>query len=262
MKYIYRRSSICILNLILLAQPSAVLGQARSGSLHGTITDIYGALIPRAKITATLKGATDAGNLRLFQVVTDDEGKFLLENLPPGVYEVRVSTESSEAQAERVVPVPGGKSVELMVQVGHGCDRISEGSGVVSEEDKAEVIRMTFSQAVNPKMGLLMQEQRSNGVILSTKNIKPEWVQGLQGVRVRLMSQSRIQQKADREGDFLYMSFSEVRVRGMCIAVTVANTWAVGKRSGMGYLSGGGYTYEYRKESGRWVGKYVSGWIS
>jgi hypothetical protein len=36
----------------------------------------------------------------------------------------------------------------------------------------------------------------------------------------------------------------------------------VGKRSRMAYLSGGGYTYEYRKESGKWVGIFVSGWIS
>jgi hypothetical protein len=76
------------------------------------------------------------------------------------------------------------------------------------------------------------------------------------------MGQRQIQRKADREGDFLYTSFPEIRIRGACIAVTVANTWAVGRRSRMVYLSGGGYNYEYRKQSGKWVGKFVSGWIS
>ena len=57
-----------------------------------------------------------------------------------------------------------------------------------------------------------------------------------------------IQRKAAQKGDFLYLSFPEIKEKGECISVTVANSWAVSKRSKMFYLSGGGYTYEYRKE--------------
>ena len=52
-----------------------------------------------------------------------------------------------------------------------------------------------------------------------------------------------------------------MKVRGQCIAVTLSNTWAVGKNSKSAYISGGGLTYEYRKESGKWVGKFITGWV-
>ncbi|MGH9906176.1 MAG: hypothetical protein ACRD8U_11425, partial [Pyrinomonadaceae bacterium] len=102
----------------------------------------------------------------------------------------------------------------------------------------------------------------AKGVILSTRNIKPEWIKGIQDTTIKLMSQKQIQRKADREGDFLYLSFQEIKVRGTCIVVTVSNTWAVGKNSKGFILSGGGYTYEYRKQSGKWMGRFVSGWVS
>jgi hypothetical protein len=45
-------------------------------------------------------------------------------------------------------------------------------------------------------------------------------------------------------------------------AFALSNGWAVGKNSNMGYLSGGGWRYEYRKEDGKWIGKILVGWIS
>lgn len=98
--------------------------------------------------------------------------------------------------------------------------------------------------------------------MLSTRNIQPEWVRGLEGVTVQLLTPEEIQRKANTEGDFLLLSVPEVRVRQQCITVVVTNSWAVGARSKNVYLSGGGVSYEYRKQAGRWVGKFVSGWIS
>lgn len=46
-----------------------------------------------------------------------------------------------------------------------------------------------------------------------------------------------------------------------CIAIFLGSTWAVGHSSKKQYLSGGGSTYEYRKQSGKWIGKYLSGWV-
>jgi Carboxypeptidase regulatory-like domain len=253
---------IYTLTLILICRPLAIFTQMATGSLGGTVTDTIGALIPGAKVIATLRDAPATGGRRVFETKTNDEGKFNLRNLPAGVYEVRVSFKGSEAQVERIVSVPKGTAVEIAIEFGRGCDTISDRSGVVGDEDRAEVVRLTLAQVFSSKSGLLEQEQRDKGVILSTSNIKPEWVKDVQGIRIRLMDQKQIQRRADREGDFLYISFPEVRVTGACIAVTVTNGPAVGKHSRMIYLSGGGYTYEYRKESGKWIGKFVSGWVS
>jgi hypothetical protein len=81
-------------------------------------------------------------------------------------------------------------------------------------------------------------------------------------VKLSFLSESQIQQKADRMGDFMHLSIPELRVKGLCVAIEVANTWAVGKNSSMGYLSGGGRRYEFRKISGKWVKKEIAGWVS
>lgn len=262
MKRTPNRLIIYILNLILTCQPVPGSSRMATGSLCGSVTDTQGALVPRAKVIATFRDARAKGDPRVFETETNDEGKFNLKNLPSGVYEVRVSFRSSEAQTERIVSVPKGTTVELAIEFGRGCDKLSERSGVVEDEDMAEVLRLTLAKASSSKLGLVTQEQLDKGIILSTRNIKAEWVKDLQGVSIELMDQKRIQRKADRKGDFLYVSFPGVRVTGGCVAVTVANTWAVGRRSKMIYLSGGGYRYEYRKESGKWIGKFVTGWIS
>ncbi|MDX6712220.1 MAG: Carboxypeptidase regulatory-like domain, partial [Blastocatellia bacterium] len=218
---------IYTLTLILLCQPLAIFSQMATGSLCGTVTDTLGALIPRARVIATLRDALATGGPRVFETKTNDEGKFNLTNLPSGVYEVRLISDGSEAQVERIVSVPKGTAVEIAIEFGRSCERISDRSGVVGDEDRAEVIRLSLARAFSSKSGLLEQERRDKGVILSTSNIKPEWVKDVQGIRIRLMNQKQIQRRADREGDFLYISFPEVRVIGTCIAVTVTNGPAV-----------------------------------
>jgi len=239
-----------------------VVSSQATGSLYGVVTDKQGSLVPRAAVVATLKGAPSGPGSRIFETETNDRGRFKLENLPFGLYDVHVSFAGSGVQIGRTVSVPRGKAVEIDFELGYGCDEISEASGIVNDADKAEVVRLTLVQAISPKLRLLEQKQRDERLILSSRNIKPEWLKGVTGIRIRLLSEKEIQREADLHGDFLYMSFPEIRVRGECITVTVANSWAVGRHSRMVYLSGGGYTYEYRKELGKWTGRFVSGWIS
>jgi len=150
---------------------------------------------------------------------------------------------------------------QLEIRFGSGCENVPEGNDEVSDADKAEVFRAMLMQATTPQWGVLDPKQREVGVILSTKNIKGDWLQGFEGVSIQLWTQADIQRKADDEADFLYLWIPEMKVRGQCIAVTLSNTWAVGKNSKSAYMSGGGLTYEYRKESGKWVGKFITGWV-
>src|SRR5258707_301166 len=159
---------IYTLTLILLCPPLATFTQMATGSLGGTVTDTIGALIPGAKVIAALRDAPATGGPRIFATETNDEGKFNLKNLPSGVYEIRVSFEGSEARVGRIVPVPNGTAVEIAIEFGRGCDTISEQQGVVGDEDRAEVVRLTLARAFSSKLGLLEQEQRDKGVILST----------------------------------------------------------------------------------------------
>jgi hypothetical protein len=252
----------CALILFWLLPPAGIFSQTATGALAGTVTDKYGILITRAKIVATLRNSRQGAARNAFETYTNDQGKFNLKNLPPGAYEVRVSVEGAGGEIQRIVSVPKGRSVVVAIEIALGCFGVPQGSYVVAENDTAEVVRLTLIEALTSKLGLVAQEQKEKGLILSTRNIKPLWVKDVEGMRITLMGQRQIQRKADREGDFLYMSFPEIRIRRACIAVTVANTWAVARHSRKVYLSGGGYTYEYRKQAGKWTGKFVAGWIS
>lgn len=245
------------LSIVLLCPAFVAVSQTSAGSLSGTVTDLMGISIPRAKVRATSTTDQNAN----FDTVTDGRGKFTLANLPPAVYRVSVTREDSDTTTERMVSVPKNQAVDLEIQFSVGCDNVPEDTGTVTDDDKAEVVRATLTQLANSRSGLLDQKQRDTGIVLSTQNIKPDWVQGVSGLKVQLLSRGEIQSKADNEGDFPFLSVQEMRVRRQCIAIFLGSTWAVGHGSNKHYLSGGGSTYEYRKQSGKWIGKYLSGWV-
>ena len=61
-------------------------GQVYSGSLTGVVKDPSGAAVPNAKavLTDQDKGFT-------YATVTDTEGRYVLRNLPPGRYSLKVT---------------------------------------------------------------------------------------------------------------------------------------------------------------------------
>ena len=240
----HSRVMACTLTAFLL-YPAFALSQTATGSLSGIVTDVMSIAVPKAKVRATRKSDPRAS----YETRTDDSGKFTLANLPADVYKVIVTREDSGATTERVASVPQSKTIELEIRFGNGCDNVA--AGAASDDDKAEVFRLTLAKVAAP----------DSRVVLSTRNIKRAWVQGLQGLRIQLLTPDEIQRKADNEGDFQFLSVPDMKVRSQCIAVTVSNSWAIGKASKNLYMSGGGFTYEYRKQSGKWIGRFINGWV-
>ena len=251
MKQTYLR--VITLSVVLLYSAVAGFSQTATGSLSGMVTDVAGIAIPKAKVRATRKSDRSA----TFDTRTDDSGQFIFTNLPPDVYQVSVTREDSGATTERIVSVPAGRTIQLEIRFSGGCDNVSKGAGV-SEEDKAAVFRTTL---IHVATELLDERQLENGFVLSTRNIKPAWVEGLLDLRIQLLTPAEIQRKADKEGDFQFFSVPEIKVRSQCMVVTVSNSWAKGKNSRNLYMSGATSAYEYRQESGKWVGKTISRWI-
>jgi hypothetical protein len=67
------------------AHTQAIL-TGKGGAITGTITDPNGAVIPNTIVRATLSSTE-----QFYEATTDDEGKFVLRDLPPGMYEVRAT---------------------------------------------------------------------------------------------------------------------------------------------------------------------------
>ena len=73
------------------------------------------------------------------------------------------------------------------------------------------------------------------------------------GVNLTLLQPEEIQKKADEEGDFLYLRFSQLEVSNSEAKVSLDSTWAVGKGSQETHHAGYAYcNAEYHRESGKW----------
>lgn len=64
--------------------PSIVLSSS-NGAIYGVVTDPMGAVIPNASVKATR-----TPDIHRYRALTDDNGQYVLKNLPPGFYEVRI----------------------------------------------------------------------------------------------------------------------------------------------------------------------------
>jgi len=137
----------------------------------------------------------------------------------------------------------------------------------VTGEDMPEIIRLTLERALVqgeiPAYELIKDKE---SIVLSTKNIDPNLIPKIPEVNFIFLDPERIQEKAEREGDFLYLRFNQVKIEDFRVLVSLDNTWAVSEENrtkGIGYLCGGGFTIEYSKDFfGRLVSKAISGWIS
>ena len=142
-------------------------------------------------------------------------------------------------------------------------DQPEDATGL-SDEDRAELIRLTLERALVaqeiPDYALLPDP---NNVVLSTENVDPTLVPSLRGIDLEVMTPAEIQERADGEGDFLYLRFDEITPRSADeVIVRLSNTWAVATASEQGYLSGGGFAVEYSRDGDGWSGEVTELWIS
>src|SRR5688572_33269158 len=85
--------------LVLLAVPASVWAQATTGSIAGRVTEeATGAPVAGAQVF--LSGTTRG-------IVTNQQGQFLLTNIPAGPHEVAVSLIGFAQAAQRVTVTPG-----------------------------------------------------------------------------------------------------------------------------------------------------------
>ncbi len=93
---VFSRAAL-VLFLFLLV-PNLLVSQSFRGSIRGRVTDPSGGLIPSAKITAKNTGT---GLVR--DVVTNEEGTYVLAELPAGDYTVTVNAKAFAPVAQNVI---------------------------------------------------------------------------------------------------------------------------------------------------------------
>jgi hypothetical protein len=106
---------------------STVLSGA-TGAISGTITDPQGAVVPGATVKATHKTA-----VRVFETKSDGHGRFLLRDLPAGLYEVICHALGFKSTIFVDIPVRSSSLVEInvMLEIGATSEAVTVTAGAV-----------------------------------------------------------------------------------------------------------------------------------
>src|ERR1035441_3033166 len=91
--------------MLLLSGALSSPAQAQTGSIHGTVADPSGAVVPSASITLTSQGGASKFAL------SGGDGAFVIDSLESGSYTIYVSAEGFAPFDPLAVQVVAGKSV-------------------------------------------------------------------------------------------------------------------------------------------------------
>jgi uncharacterized caspase-like protein len=107
-----RQLQICLWALVLLPllgiAPASFARTVSAGALEGTVTDTSGARIPEVKVTATLQGSPAP-----YEAITDESGRYRIEHMAPGDYDVSFSHPGFKGLRVQTVPVRSGGLLRL-----------------------------------------------------------------------------------------------------------------------------------------------------
>lgn len=114
--------TLALLAAALMAFPCLALAQASgTGSVIGRVADASGAVLPG--VTVTLKSPEALGQ---FTGVTDAQGMFRVNNLPPATYEARAELQGFQASAQKVtVRLNSTVSVDFSLAVGSMSETVN-----------------------------------------------------------------------------------------------------------------------------------------
>jgi hypothetical protein len=134
-----------------------------------------------------------------------------------------------------------------------------------SDDDKSQIVRLTLERALVDQEipDYILLTAGDGELILSSENIEDVEIRDVPGINLVVLSREEIQDKADAEGDFLYLFFNPFEVEtDDLVNLSFGSQWAVAQDSTAGYLSGGGLQILYKRQPEGWVGEVVAVWMS
>ncbi|HYG81520.1 MAG TPA: carboxypeptidase regulatory-like domain-containing protein, partial [Pyrinomonadaceae bacterium] len=124
------------------ALTTATVLTGASGAIAGTVTDPNGAAVPGASVTAT---STSDNTART--VLTDDDGRFLIGNLPAGHYTLKAEAPGFKDHMVSHVPVLSSNVTRLdpMLEVGTVSETVTISESVVKLETSSSTVGKSYN---------------------------------------------------------------------------------------------------------------------
>ncbi len=143
-KMIYCRK-IGLIILIFLLSFSVIQGQTNTGRISGTVTDVNGAIVANATVTAT-NPATNFSRT----TTTDESGFYTITNLPVGSYSVAVEVQNfkKSIKTENTLSSDSRLTVDFALEAGQISEvvEVRQESGETVNTTSGEVAKVIDSQ--------------------------------------------------------------------------------------------------------------------
>ena len=133
------------LAVLVLLSSAIVFGQGVTGSILGRVTDTTGAVIGGAMIQVQ---NAETGLSQTTQ--SDEQGRYLIRNLPPGAYDVTVTQSGFQTQVQRRIALTVASEVTVNAELAVG--NVAERVEVTAAAPAIETTNATIS-------GLVTQDQ-------------------------------------------------------------------------------------------------------
>src|SRR5271163_3804859 len=132
----------------LFAQAAAQAPSSSStGSMHGTVSDPTGAVIPNASVSVT------SASGQVFSAVSDGAGAYAIHGLPPSTYSVKATASGFAAYESNAVMVAKGSALRLNIAL-----------AIQVEQEKVEVQAESNTVDTSP-------DSNANAVVIKGKDL-------------------------------------------------------------------------------------------
>lgn len=130
----------------------------------------------------------------------------------------------------------------------------------LTDEDRVEIVSQTLKREIaHIKEERSKYERGRKGnltLTLSTQNLKPSLVPDIPGVKFILIEPAEIEKRIKEARGISYLAFDKFEVKGQVVKVSLSNVFRGAGRIRT-FISIRTNEYEYRKEDGKWIGKFV-----
>jgi hypothetical protein len=263
--------------IILILGINSVFAQELRGTITGKITDNSGSV---ANATITLKPDAKTGYSRYQgKTTTASDGTFTFNSIAFGVYGLKIENKCVTERKDGI-EINSDKTVNIEIKIGsEDCaqkealetakwktceENISQNNIELTDSDKSEIFRELLKNDDEeykiPDYNILANQPA--GIVMSAEDTDKNWLKQITNPRMTILNPTEIKAFAKkRKEDILVLSFSSKAV-GNCVEANIGTGWVIGKKSKYIYLSGGGCSYIFRKEAGKWISKQESCTIS
>jgi hypothetical protein len=123
----------------------------------------------------------------------------------------------------------------------------------LTASDQQKLAEMALQWAVDGGIADVKLMKNPSSIVVADLNLPKGTQLSLPANTISLLSLQTIQAQADEHGDFLYFRFGPVVQRDQRVDLPISLVWAVGAKSSIMYMSGGGATLDFERQDGKWI---------